>query len=48
MCEHARRGCAHGSGPVVIHEAELVGEAVERGRADAAARVLLRAVVEHG
>ena len=48
MCEHARRGCAHGSGPVVVHEAELVGEAVERGGADAAARVLLRAVVEHG
>ena len=48
MREHARSGCAHGSGPVVLHEAELVGEAVERGGADAAARVLLRAVVEYG
>ena len=48
MCEHARCGRAHGSGPVVVHEAELVGETVERGGADAAARVRLRAVVEDG
>ena len=46
MREHAGRGRADWAGPVVVHETEFVGEAVERGGSDAAARVFLRAVVE--
>lgn len=46
--EHTGRRRADGSSPVVVHEAELVGKAVERGGPDAAARVFLRAVVEYG
>ena len=48
MREHAGRGRADGAGPVVVHEAELLGQAVERRGPDAAARVFLRAVVEDG
>ena len=48
MHKHAKRGRADEPGPVLLHETEFVGEAVERGGPDGAARVLLRAVVEHG
>ena len=48
MREHAGRGRADGPGQVLLHETEFVGEAVERGGPEGAARVLLRAVVEHG
>ena len=48
VCEHTGRRRADGSSPVVVHEAELVGKAVERGGPDAAARIFLRAVVEYG
>lgn len=47
MCKHTGCGCTHRSGPVVLHEAELVRECVEFVRSDRHVGTL-RSVVQHG